>query len=220
MVGGLTRTSRQTGSKVAGAIRRRRSNLFTLFCIALLLEPLGHELGYVLRFGLSQALVVQANGSHAYFPRLVETITGLLALGLIVSLLAFAVVRLTLGRSRHSSGAWWPAFLALAATQYAVFFLQESLEAVGGQTHPDFLAIATLGVCGQFPIAALGAWLISRLSGYIALAPQAVRLILAQRLAKQPEPIRLRPALLLAVRPAEIGRRLLPPPSTAHRSLI
>jgi hypothetical protein len=207
MAAGATPTSRQLGSKVAGAIRRHRSILLTLFCVALLLEPLGHELGYVLRFGLSRALIVQANGSHAYFPRLVETITGLLALVLIASLLAFAAVRLTLGRrNRYSSGAWWPAFLALAATQYAVFLVHETLEAISGHSHPDFLAIATLGVCGQFPIAAIGAWFISKLGGYVALAPQAVRLILAPRLARQVEHIRLRPAVRLAVRPVHTGR--------------
>lgn len=186
---------------------RHRGFLLPLLCIGLLLEPLGHHLAYVLRLGLTQALIVQSSGSHSYFPSLVETTVALLALVVFLTVSALLAVRLAFGPQRTSPALWWPAFLCLAAVQFGVFFLQESLEASANQAHPDFLAIAVMGIAGQFPLAALAAWLISQLRDYVVLAPQAIRRILPLRLARPHQPVTVRPTVALALRPVQTGRR-------------
>jgi hypothetical protein len=173
-------------------LHRHRGYVLTLLCLGLLGEPLGHALAYVVRLGLSRALIVQGEGTHAYFPRLIGASLGLLVLVLAVSLLAAVAVRVALGRRPAVRLAnWWPAFLFLVAIQSGAFLVQESLEATGSQQTPDFLVIAGLSLAGQLPIAVLTAWLVSTLRGYVALAPRAVRIMLARWLARPPEPVRL-----------------------------
>jgi len=163
----------------------RYGKLLGLVGLGLALEPLGHELAYALHLGVTRALVAQSEGSHAYFPGVAETSTKLLALGLLLCGLAFLSVRIALGRRAPVDHAVvMPAFFVLVATQCTIFFIQESLEAFASHLTPDFVLIGLLALIGQVPIAALLALVLSRVHGYLALAPAAVRALLAVHLGQ------------------------------------
>jgi hypothetical protein len=197
------------------AIRRRWP--LGLIALGALLEPLGHQVAYSLRYGLIPAIQIQSQGSHAYFPRLAWTASLTIAVGLALAMLAAGTVRLALGPQRVRSAGSARIFLQLAATQSILFLVQESLEAAFRHTNPDFLVIAILALLAQLPVAALAAWTVALLSGYVALAPHAVRVILALRLGPPAEPVVLRlqpvPALRPAVRALRWSRRRGPPRS-------
>lgn len=168
-----------------------------LVLLGALLEPLGHQLAYLLRYGPSRAVRVEALGAHAYFPRLASLSTIAIALSLTAALLAAVGVRLALHRRFPSAEGFARPFLILTAVQCALFTIQETAEAAAVQATPDFLTIAFLASCAQLPLAGLAALLVSRLQGILALAPEAVRVILALRLPRPVRPITLRPAPLL-----------------------
>jgi hypothetical protein len=162
-----------------------RRALFILIAIGLALEPLGHELAYILRLGLPQAMLAQSQGAHAYFSPVAESSAALLMIGLVTSVLALVAVRLALGESmRLPRGPFMSPFLILLSVQVVAFIGQETLEAAAGRLTPDFALIGLLAIVGQTPLAALAAFFWSRVCGYIALAPHAVRLILTLRLAR------------------------------------
>ena len=155
--------------------------LFAMLVLGVLLEPVGHAAAYVLRYGPSQAWQLQSQGSHASFARVFSVSSVSLALLLGLGLLAVVSVRLILG-SRPTYRAGLPSsFAILAGTQCAFFVVKETLEAIAFHTHPDFLAIAVLAVVAQLPLAALVAWLISWMRGYMQLAPEAIRALLIVR---------------------------------------
>jgi hypothetical protein len=187
----------------------------SLVFLAALLEPLGHQLAYLLHYGPARAAQIQAVGTHAYFPRLASFTMTTVALGLAAALLLALGVRLTLrGRSVSTPGLG-RIFLMLGAMQCGLFVVQETIEAAVIQATPDFGILTLLAVCAQLPIAALAAILVSRIHVVLALAPEAVRTILALRLPRPERPIRLQrvpvPALTRAGRDHRNHRRRGPP---------
>jgi hypothetical protein len=168
---------------------KRLGGLLGLVGLGLALEPLGHELAYVLHLGLAPAMLAQSAGSHAYFPGVAGISTSALAFGLLLSAGAFLCVRAVFGPGapvgRPSAG---PVFLILAVTQCLAFSIQESLEAFAWQMTPDPALIALLALIGQLPIAALAALVLSSVHRYLALAPRAVRVLLSLRLHRPVEP--------------------------------
>jgi hypothetical protein len=179
-------------------VRNQRSrSIVILVLLGAILEPLGHQLAYLLRYGPSQAARVQAVAAHTYFPRLASFTTMTVALALAVALLVALGVRLTLGRRSAPTPGFGRIFLVLVAVQCGLFAIQETVEAAAIQATPDYLIIALLAFCAQLPVAAVAAWLASRLSGVLALAPEAARVILALRLPRPVRPIRLQPRMVL-----------------------
>jgi hypothetical protein len=129
----------------------------------------GHLLAYQLRFGPS-AFQVQSSGVHTYFPALVKTSLGALALTVIGVLLLVGVSRaVTRGIApRRVSG---PTFISLLATlftiQLAWFLVQEVTESLLAGLPPDSASNLLLwGMVGQLPVAVAGAaplrWLWTR----------------------------------------------------------
>ncbi len=177
---------------------RRSRSIVILVLLGALLEPLGHQLAYLFRYGPSQAARVEAGGAHTYFPRLASFTMIMVALVLTVALLTGLGIRLTLGRRSASSDGFGRVFLILAAVQCALFAVQEIAEAGAVQATPDLVVIALLAVCAQVPLAALAALAVSRLSGILALAPEAARVILALRLPRPVRPFRLQPRPVLS----------------------
>ena len=178
---------------------QRSRRIVLLVLLGAFVEPFGHQLAYLLRYGSSTAAQVQAAGSHAYFPRLASFTTTTVALALAAALLIALGVRLTLGRRAASTPGFGRIFLVLAAVQCGLFAIQETVEAAAIQATPDFLIIAFLAFCAQLPVAAVAAWLVSRLHGVLALAPEAARVILTLRLPRSVRPFRLQPRPVLVI---------------------
>jgi hypothetical protein len=174
--------------------------LLVTFVLGALLEPLGHTAAYFLRYGPSQAWQLQSQGSHAYFPRVFSLSTISLTAALVLGLMVMISIRLILGNRHVSADGLRSTFLILALTQCALFGVQESVEALAVQMSPDLLSIAILAICVQLPLAALAAWLISWIRGYLQLAPDALRAVLAVRLAPRATGEVLRPQPLAARR--------------------
>lgn len=197
--------------------RKRYWSLFLTLVLGVLLEPVGHACAYLLRYGPSQAWVVQSQAGHATFPRILSlssiSLTVVLALGLMTAI----SVRLILGRRPIQRIGLLESFVLLALTQCGFFFLKETLEALAMQSHPDLLVIGVLAVMVQLPLAALAALLISWLRGYLELAPDAVRWVLAAGVGLRPEIRLLRPlaapALAVDLRDQRWYRRRGPPVS-------
>jgi hypothetical protein len=126
----------------------------------------GHLLAYELRFG-SAAQQMQSGGVHAYFPLLLKTLLGAVALALIASLFLVGVARLATGRKLEPGSA--PPLLRLLAALYTLqltfFFVQETVE--GSPAGAIFL----WGLVGQLPVALLGAlalrWFLGRVTSAI-----------------------------------------------------
>jgi len=157
--------------------------LFATFLLGALLEPVGHALAYVLRYGPWEAWQLQSQGDHTYFPGIFSlsaiSLTVVMALGLI----AVVSIRLILGNRGVSAQGLRSAFLTLTLTQCFLFGLQETGEALAVQSSPDVTSIVILAISVQVPLAALAAWLLSWILGYVQLAPAALRAVLAVRLA-------------------------------------
>ncbi len=81
----------------------RSRQIVVLVLLGALLEPLGHQLAYLLRYGPSQAVRMQTVGAHAYFPRLASLSTLAIALGLTAALLVAFGIRLALHRRMPSA---------------------------------------------------------------------------------------------------------------------
>jgi hypothetical protein len=177
----------------------RSRQVVILVFLAGLLEPLGHQLAYLLHYGTSRAAQLQSVGSHAYFPRLASFTMLTVGVGLAGALLLALGIRLTLGRRSVVTPGFGRIFLMMAAVQCSLFVVQETVEAAVIQATPDFVIIAFLAVCAQLPIAAVAAVVVNRIHGLIAMAPEAVRVIMALRLPRAPRPIRLRwaPVIIL-----------------------
>ena len=192
--------------------------LCATFVLGALLEPVGHAAAYALRYGPSQAWQLQSQGSHAYFPRVFSLSAISLAVAAALGLTAVISIRLILGSRRISATGIRNTFAILALTQCVFFISKETIEALAVQATPDFVSIAILAICVQLPLAALAAWLIAWIRGYLELAPDAIRVILAVRLAPHVGPVLLRP-LPVPARRADLRdlrwyRRRGPPSST------
>jgi hypothetical protein len=162
--------------------------LFATFVLGALLEPIGHAAAYVLRYGPSMAWQVQSQGTHAAFPRVVSLSALSLLAGLALALLAVVSIRLILGDRRVSSSGVRSTFVILALVQCSLFVTKESLEAFAVQATPDLVGVAILAAAVQLPLAALAAWLISWVRAYLAMGAEAIRVMLALRIAAIPEP--------------------------------
>ena len=134
--------------------------------VAIACSQAGHLLAYELRFGAA-AQQMQSAGVHAYFPLLLKTLLGAVALALIASLFLVGVARLATGRKLEPGSA--PSLLRLLAALYtlqlAFFFVQETVE--GSPAGEIFL----WGLVGQLPAALLGAlalrWFLGRVTSAI-----------------------------------------------------
>jgi hypothetical protein len=137
------------------------------------MAQVGHVLSYALHYGGS-AGAIQSSGAHAYFPELLKASLGVLAAGLLATLLLIGAGRILVGeRLGYERRAGFP-FLDLALAcfcfQLDVYVSQEVVEAiVGGQAlSPQLLAtVCAWGLVGQAPLALLAAlalhWLSMRL---------------------------------------------------------
>jgi hypothetical protein len=131
----------------------------------------GHLLAYQLRFGAA-AFHVQSVGVHAYFPALLKTAFGVLALALIAGLLIAGAARLLAGGRgpRYAGGGSFIGLLATMFTvQLAAYMGQEVAEAIAGCVPPDSASNLLLwGMVGQLPVAVAGAaalrWLWTRVA--------------------------------------------------------
>jgi hypothetical protein len=155
--------------------------------LGILLEPLGHEIAYDLRYGMARAAVLQAQGAHAYFPAVRSFSTLSLLTGLVLAIIAVSSVMFWLGQRRVPVAGLWRPFCLLAAAQVSLFFIQEVLEGIS-RGSIDLAFIALLTVFAQLPLAALSAMLLARLQGYLLLVPEAIRSILALRVTRHSRP--------------------------------
>ena len=175
--------------------------LFATLVLGVLLEPVGHAAAYVLRYGPSQAWQIQSQGSHTYFPRVFSLSAASLLIVVALAIITAVSVRQILGRRPVSAAGLRETFLILALTQCAMFATKETLEALAVQAMPNAISIGILALCVQLPLAALAACVVHWLRGYLELAPEAVRALLAVRLAPaapiqlfRPNPIPVRRA--------------------------
>lgn len=119
----------------------------------------GHLLAYQLRFGVG-AFHIQSTGVHGYFPALVKTTLGAVALALIAGLVMAGAARvLAGGRGRRRAGGG--TFIGLLATlftlQLALYMGQEVAEAIAGGVPADSASNLLLwGMLGQLPVALAG----------------------------------------------------------------
>ncbi|HET9848987.1 MAG TPA: hypothetical protein VFR68_10580 [Candidatus Dormibacteraeota bacterium] len=157
--------------------------LFATLVLGVLLEPLGHAAAYVLRYGPSQAWQIQSQGGHAYFPRIFSLSVGSLLVAAVLAILTVISVRQILGHRPMPAAGLRETFVLLALTQCAMFVGKETMEALAIQATPDAISIGLLAVCVQLPLAGLAACVVHWMRGYLALAPEAVRVLLAIRLA-------------------------------------
>jgi hypothetical protein len=173
--------------------------------LGVLLEPLGHEIAYDLRYGMARAALLQGQGAHAYFPAVRSFSSLSLLTGLVLAIIALLTVRISLRPGRIRAVGWKRPLLLLAATQVSLFLMQEVAEGVS-RGSLDLAAIAVLAVFAQLPLAGLSALLVARLQGYLSLAPEAIRAILGLRLSRRRRPARilLRPAATVQARTAAV----------------
>jgi hypothetical protein len=104
--------------------------------------------------------------------------------GVVLAIIAVLSIRLALGKENVPMAGWARPFCLLAATQVSLFFVQEVLEGIS-RGSLDLALIALLTVFAQLPLAALSAVLLSRLHGYLSLAPEAIRRILTLLVRRQ-----------------------------------
>jgi hypothetical protein len=135
----------------------------------------GHLLAYQLRFGAA-AQQLQSSGVHAYWPVLVKTGLGLVALSLLASLLVVGAARVASGRRIEPGSA--PAFVPLLAAVYTIqlacFAGQETAETLaGGAPAAPLLALLLWGTAGQLPVAVVTTlalrWLLARVRPALGL---------------------------------------------------
>ena len=143
--------------------------LGALFGLGLAGAQAGHLLAYQVQFG-SAAQRVESTGGHQYFPVLVKSSLGAIALALLAVLFFIAISR-TLGPRRPVPGHRPQPYIALLAglftLQFAIFSVQEVAEAaVSGSGSASVTYLLLWGSLGQLPVAAVAAltwrWLSTR----------------------------------------------------------
>jgi hypothetical protein len=153
--------------------------------LAALLSPvlaeLGHQLGFVERYG-ARGVALEGAGVHHYFPTLLTVVGAGLGASALGTLLVLALGRLAvggaLGRTRRPGVAVRYLLPTLVALQLAVYVVQESAEALAiGQelTFSWLLSIVFWGLAGQAPLALLAALALSWLSARLDRALAAIR---------------------------------------------
>ncbi len=201
-----------------------RSRFWAILGLAVAGAQGGHELAYRLKFGAASQQV-QATGAHEYFPLLLKTALGAVALGLIGALLVVGVARVVANgtRVRAEPGPSFVTVLAMLFTlQLAWFMGQEVTEAmVAGVPPPSAADLLLWGMVGQLPVAFAGAtvlaWLGRRVEFAVAvlasLSRAAAPLVIAPPLA--PQPVMFERAVALAhIARSPIVKRGPPQPSS------
>jgi hypothetical protein len=173
--------------------------------LAVLGSQAGHLLAYQLRFG-SAAQQVQSSGAHAYFPLLVKTSLGVVAVALLAGLFVIGLARVLAGRQATQTGR--PSYLSLLAVMFTVqlacFVGQEVGEALlAGSAVDSAPHLILWGTLGQLPVAVLGAIAIGWIARRYESAVNDLRQVLS---ARPPSPAMLCAASVLWV---TVGRALL-----------
>jgi hypothetical protein len=188
----------------------------------------GHLVAYQFRFGVA-AFHVQSVGVHAYFPALLKTTFGALALALIAGLLIAGAARLLAsgrGARRSGGGSFIGLLAALFTIQLAAYMGQEVAEAIAGGVPPDSASNLLLwGMVGQLPLALAGAaalrWLWTRVESAASELASIARVCLP---APAPAPLAAvvihdhERALLLAHAAGFSFVKRGPPPSSSTRA--
>jgi hypothetical protein len=162
----------------------------------------GHLLAYQLRFGAG-AFRVQSSGAHSYFPALLKTSLGAVALVLIAGLLIVGAARL-LARGRAPFRQGGPTLISLLAVlftiQLAWFMGQEVTESLAAGVPPGSASDLLLwGMLGQLPVALAGAAALRWLwTGVEAAASELAAIARVTPPALQPAPM-----AVLAVRDSD-----------------
>jgi hypothetical protein len=176
----------------------------------------GHLLAYQLQFG-GRALQVQSSGIHAYFPVLIKTSLGAVAIALVAGLLMVGAARLV-SRGRSTVVPEGPPFISLLATlftlQLAWFIGQEVAESLFAGLPPASPSNLLLwGMVGQLPIAVAGAaalrWLWARVEAAASELAAITRVALP---APAPAPL-----ALVAVHASD---RVLTPAHTTRSTFV
>lgn len=168
-----------------------RRKALAIVGLGLLGSQAGHLLAYQLRFGAA-AQQVQSTGAHSYFPLMVKTSLGAIAVALLAGLLIVGVARALGGRQIRLANQ--PSFVGLLATlftiQLAVFAGQEVVEALVGRAPVGTAADLLLwGALGQLPVAAVAALALRWLGVRVESAVGAIRdAVAALRMAPLPAP--------------------------------
>ena len=193
-----------------------------VFGVGLVGAQAGHLLAFQLRFG-SAAQHLQSSGAHAYFPNLVKTTLGAVAIAVLVALFVIGLARALNRRSPVRLGAspnYLEVLAALFTIQLACFISQEVVEAavVGTAVGPaaDLLLWGTLG---QLPVSAIGAVALGWLWTRFESALEELRAVLAIAKAQEPAAVSLaewhlpdRALLLAQVAGSSLDKRGPPSP--------
>jgi hypothetical protein len=148
--------------------------LGAVFGLGLAGAQAGHLLAYQVQFG-SAAQRMESTGGHQYFPVLVKSSLGALALSLLAVLFFIAISR-TLGPRRpvpvHRPQPYIALLAGLFTLQFAIFSVQEVVEAaVSGSATASVTYLLLWGSFGQLPVAAAGSltwrWLSTRFEAAI-----------------------------------------------------
>jgi len=190
--------------------------------LGLLGSQAGHLLAYQLRFGAA-AQQVQSTGAHSYFPLMVKTSLGAIAVVLLAGLVLAALARVLGGRQIRSVSQ--PSYVGLLAglftIQLAVFVGQEVVEAMVARSAGGSVADLLLwGALGQLPVAAIAAFALRWLGARIESAVGAIRdAVVALRVAPLPAPIAMavystpdRALLMSRIAGSSLARRGPPSP--------
>jgi hypothetical protein len=126
-------------------------------------------LAYELRFG-GAAQQIQSTGAHAYYPTLVKTSVGVVAMAVLGALFVIGIARVVGGGGRIKIDAGRPYLSLMAAlftVQLTLYAGQEVLEAaVAGVPADSPTHLLLWGSLGQLPVAAAAAvalrWLLVR----------------------------------------------------------
>ena len=149
--------------------------------ISSVLAELGHQLGFVERFGTS-GLALEGVGVHQYFPILMSVAGAGLGGAILAVLLILSLGRLALGgalgRTPHLTVPVRRLLPILLALQLAVYLTQETFEALAsGQLvgMPWLISTLTWSLAAQAPVALLAALALSWLSARLDRAIAAIR---------------------------------------------
>jgi hypothetical protein len=148
--------------------------------LGLLASQAGHLLAYQVRFGAA-AQQVQSAGAHSYFPLLVKTAVGTVAVALLAGLLLVGLARVLGGRRIETASRpfYIGLFARLFTIQLTLFGIQEVVEATAaGATAGSAADLLLWGTLGQLPIAAAAAlalgWLSTRVESAVGVIREAI----------------------------------------------
>jgi hypothetical protein len=163
--------------------------------LSLVLAELGHQLGFVERYG-GRGFTLEAVGVHHYFPTLMGVVGAGLGGVTLCVLLVLALGRLAvggaLGRTRRLAVPVRRLLPVLLSLQLAVYLTQETSEAMASGHLISLPWLATTlawGLAGQGPVALLAALALSWLSARLDRAIAAIRRAAHAARAFTPAPV-------------------------------